>query len=78
MEWESIVNQHSHAKKQNEYQKRRWKYQRRAIIAVAIVFAFALTTLLGLVHPGLGKSVILIALSFDWYYIGRIKELENK
>lgn len=74
MEWEAIVNQHSNAKKHNENNTRRKRYERRVIISVVVGLAFILSTLVKLVHPVFGETGMLVAFMIAIYNLGRLKE----
>ena len=74
MEWETIVNQHSNAKKHNKRRTRRNLYLRRAVISGVVGIAFVLATLTKLAHPVLGESGMVIAICVAWYNLGRAKE----
>ena len=74
MEWEAIVNKHSNDKKHNEKCARRKMLERRAIISISVGFAFILSTLVNLVHPGFGETGMLVAFMIGIYNLGRLKE----
>jgi hypothetical protein len=74
MEWESIVNQHSGTKKQNEHQKRRNKYLHNVVVSSAVATAFLVATVFGLVHKGLGEFGMATALMIAFFNLGRAKE----
>lgn len=68
---EAMVNENHDSKRQAARNRYLRKHGKRISISAAVVIACLLFTLIGLVHPGLGIPLMVIALMYGCYHLGR-------
>ena len=73
MEWETIVNQHAHAKANRTYNRKLKKYRNRVLVSAVVAIAFLLAASCDLVQPVLGIPVMVVSLMIGCYNLGRAK-----
>lgn len=68
---ERIVNDHHNERKNTARIRRIKKHLDRVISSAVIAVAFLICALIGWVHPGLAIPVMVVALMFGCYHLGR-------
>lgn len=69
--FEKMVNEHHDRLRTTAREKRVRKHLNRVISSAVITAAFLLCALIGLVHPVLAIPVMISALMFGCYHLGR-------
>ena len=68
---EAMVNQHHDNKRVTAHNRHLGKHIKRIYIAAVVALASLLFTMIGLVHPGLAIPLMVVALMWGCYHLGR-------